>query len=98
MTMLMRRSTLTHLALAALVFMMTNAVLFGIGMVAVLTIPALAQYEENLVPTVVVLSFILAAPLSWIIAPRLRARYWRTHPADVISGPKRGPNLYHDPA
>lgn len=96
--MLMRPSKLTHLALAALVFMMTNAVLFGIGMVAVLTIPALAQYEENLVPTVVVLSFVLAAPLSWIIAPRLRARYWRNHPADVISGPKRGPNLYHDPA
>lgn len=96
--MLMRRSTLTHVALAALVFMMTNAVLFGIGMVAVLTIPTLAQYEEGLVPTVVVLSFILAAPLAWIIAPRLRARYWRNRPADLISGPKRGPNLYHDPA
>ncbi len=95
--MLMRRSTLTHLALAALVFMMTNAVLFGIGMVAVLAIPTLAQHQEDLVPAVVVLSFVLAAPLAWIIAPRLRARYWRNHPADLVSGPKRGPNLYHDP-
>jgi hypothetical protein len=94
--MLMRRSTLTQVALAALVFMMTNAVLFGIGMVAVLTIPTLAPYQDELVPLVVVLSFVLAAPLAWIIAPRLRARYWRTHPADLISGPKRGPNIYHD--
>jgi hypothetical protein len=31
-----------------------------------------------MIPTVVIASFIVSAPLSWIIAPRLRARYWRS--------------------
>ena len=29
------------------------------------------------IPVVVVASIILAAPVAWLIAPRLRARYWR---------------------
>lgn len=87
--MTLRSSTFTRLEIASLVFMMANAVVFGAGLVAVVTIPELAPYQFTLVPAVVVLSFLLAAPLSWVIAPRLQARYWRTHPADFISGPKR---------
>ncbi|UYO40804.1 hypothetical protein KQX62_05730 [Rhodopseudomonas palustris] len=73
--------------IAALVYMMTNAVLFGIGMVSIMTIPALARNAMDWVPMAVIASFILAAPIAWWIAPRLRARYWRHRDGDVISGP-----------
>lgn len=68
----------TKLGIAALVFMMAQAVLFGIGVVAVLATP-LSEYAMTLMPWVVVMTFALAAPLSWWLAPRLRARYWRKH-------------------
>jgi membrane protein YdbS with pleckstrin-like domain len=73
--------------IASLVYMMTNAVLFGIGMVSIMTIPALARNAMDWVPMAVIASFILAAPIAWWIAPRLRARYWRHRGGDVISGP-----------
>lgn len=63
--------------IASLVFMMVNAVVFGVGLVAVLTVPSLARHAFDLIPAVVVASFTISAPLSWMIAPRLRARYWR---------------------
>jgi hypothetical protein len=66
--------------IAAMVFMMVNAVVFGIGLVSVMTLPSLARHAFDLIPAVVVASFILSAPLSWMIAPRLRARYWREQP------------------
>jgi hypothetical protein len=56
---------------------MTNAVLFGIGIVTVLNVPSLAAHAGIGIPVVVVLSLLLAAPIAWYIAPRLRARYWR---------------------
>ena len=31
----------------------------------------------QLMPWVIGVSFVIAAPLSWWLAPRLRARYWR---------------------
>ncbi|MBB1090759.1 hypothetical protein [Rhodopseudomonas pseudopalustris] len=63
--------------IASLVFMMTNAVVFGVGLVSVLTFPSLARHAFDLIPIVVLGSFIISAPLSWMIAPRLQARYWR---------------------
>lgn len=75
----------TRIAIAALIFTMVNAVLFGVGVVTVLTIPALSAHAMMLVPTVVVLSFILAVPISWVIAPRLRAHYWRQRNATPAS-------------
>jgi hypothetical protein len=63
--------------IAALVFMMVNAVVFGIGLVLVMTLPALAGHAFDLIPAVVIASFVISAPLSWMIAPRLRARYAR---------------------
>jgi hypothetical protein len=44
-----------------------------------LLIPALANNAFETIPAVVIASFVVSAPLSWFIAPRLRARYWRTH-------------------
>lgn len=62
--------------LAALVYMMLQAMLFGIGAVLVLATP-LKEVAMQLMPWVVGVSFVVAAPLSWWLAPRLRARYWR---------------------
>ena len=67
----------TRLIIAALIYMIVNAVLFGCSVTIVLTIPVLAAQANTLVPAVVVTSLILALPVSWFVAPRLRARYWR---------------------
>jgi len=61
--------------IAALVFMMVQAVVFGIGTVAVLATP-LSAYAMQLMPWMVGVSAIVSAPLSWMIAPRMRARFW----------------------
>ena len=74
---------LTRVLIAALIYSMVDAVLFGIGLIVVLTVPALSARADTLVPTVVVTSLILAIPVSWIIAPHLRARYWRQHTASA---------------
>ena len=71
----------TRLMIAALVYMMVNAVLFGCGVTAVLLVPVLSAQAGALVPAVVITSLILALPVSWFLAPRLRARYWRDRPA-----------------
>lgn len=69
--------------------MMINAVLFGTGVVIVLSLPALTLQEKALIPTVVVLSFVLAPLLSMLIAPRMRIRNWGAQEwrrGDAISG------------
>lgn len=79
---------MTRLAIAALIFMMVQAVLFGIGTVLVLATP-LHELAMQLLPVVIIGSSILAVPLAWLIAPRLQARYWRRRgqSGDFISGP-----------
>jgi hypothetical protein len=64
----------TRLAIAALIYMMVNAVVFGIGAVAVLSIPSLSDNAMVWLPTVVITSFVLAAPIAWSIAPHMRSR------------------------
>jgi len=76
----------TRFGIAAMVSLMVNAVLFGAGLIAVLLIPALNANAFVALPIMIALSFIIAAPISWAIAPRLRARYWRDRPADFIAG------------
>jgi hypothetical protein len=71
----------TRFAIAALVYTMVNAVLFGAGLIVVLTVPTLSADAMALIPTVVVVSLVAAIPVSWILAPRLRARYWRRRDA-----------------
>ena len=68
----------TRFQIAALLFMMTNAVAFGIGIVLILMIPSFVNHAFEAIPAVVLASFVISAPLSWFIAPRLRTRYWRT--------------------
>jgi hypothetical protein len=71
--------------IASMVFMMTNAVIFGVGIVLVLSIPALSRLAFNLIPAVVVASFAISAPLAWVLAPRLRARYWQKREQQAVS-------------
>jgi len=77
----MQREPKTRVGIAALIYSMTNAVLFGIGLITILTVPALGTNAAFWIPVVVAGSFILAAPIAWEIAPRLRARYWRKRSA-----------------
>ena len=84
----MSHDTRTRAQIAALIFTMTNAVLFGIGLIAVLSVPALNAYAGLGIAVVVTLSFLVAAPVAWIIAPRLRARFWRRQTAVDIVRPE----------
>lgn len=67
----------TRTYIAALVSMMANAVIFGLGAVLVLYIPALKEHAAILLPIVVVAAFVATPFVGWKIAPRLRARNWR---------------------
>jgi hypothetical protein len=73
----MTRETGTRALIAVLIYSMTNGVLFGAGLILVLTLPVLSADTGMWISVVVGASFILAAPIAWWIAPRLRARYWR---------------------
>jgi hypothetical protein len=78
----MRAETKMQAQLAVLVFMMTNAVLFGIGLIAVLSIPGVYGRAGPWIIAVVAASIVLGAPISWLIAPRLRLRYWKRREAE----------------
>jgi hypothetical protein len=73
----MTQETATRAQIAFLIYAMTNGVLFGAGVTLVLTWPALSVDSGFWIIVVVATSFILAAPIAWWMAPRLRARYWR---------------------
>jgi hypothetical protein len=68
----------TRAFITILVSLMTNAVLFGIGAVTVLSVPQLNDHATVLLPVVIVISLLLGPVIAWLIAPRLRARYWHS--------------------
>jgi hypothetical protein len=76
-----------RLQISALVFMMAQAVLFGVGMLAILLSP-LSDQASFYIPVMIAATMILAGVISWEIAPRLRLRYWRERGVDhdMISG------------
>ncbi len=89
----MRTETRTRFEISALIYTMTNAVLFGAGLIAVLSVPALSAQAAIAIPAVVVLSLVLAAPFAWAIAPRLRARFWRARqPHEIYRLPPSAPH------
>ena len=73
----MTRKTGTRAGIAVLIYSMVSGVLFGAGLIVVLTLPVLSADTGFWISVVVGASFILAAPIAWLMAPRLRARYWR---------------------
>jgi uncharacterized membrane protein YciS (DUF1049 family) len=66
-----------RLYITVMLSLMTCAVLFGIGAVAVLSVPALSEQAKFLLPAVIAASFVLGPVIAWFMAPRLRARYWK---------------------
>ena len=91
----MTRETATRAYIALLVYLMTNSVLFGAGVILVLTWPALSVDAGFWITVVVTTSFILAAPIAWWIAPRLRARYWRRRTAERAGFPTEEVQTLH---
>ena len=73
----MTQETWTRTRIAALVYTMSNGVLFGAGLIVVLMVPALNANAGFWIAVVIAASVILAAPFAWLLAPRLRARYGR---------------------
>jgi hypothetical protein len=71
----MTNNSVARAQVAALIFTMVNAIIFGIGLVTVLSVPALTAHAFFWIPTVVLTSFLLAAPLCWLIAPMMMLRY-----------------------
>ena len=76
-----------RLQIAALVFMSVQAVIFGVGMLVILLSP-IQSNAMAAIPTMIAVSFMASATIAWLIAPRLRQRYWRARgtPGDAISG------------
>ena len=66
-----------------LVYMMVQAVAFGIGMVAILATP-LADRADELVPWMIGLTLVVSIPVSLVIAPRLKARREIHVPAPTV--------------
>lgn len=71
------RTWRTRTWIAVLISLPVNAVLFGAGAIAVLSIPALAEQAKYLLPAVIVTGLAATLPLAWMLAPRLRLRQGR---------------------
>jgi hypothetical protein len=86
--MLSEANVTTRVYIAALIYMMVQAVTFGVGAILVLATSLQAE-AMTLMPVVVIASAIVSIPISWFLAPRLQARYWRAKgvESDFISGP-----------
>jgi hypothetical protein len=89
----MTRETAVRTQIAVLIYSMTNGVMFGAGLIVVLMVPALNEFAGFWIAVVVAASLVLAAPFAWLMAPRLRARYWRRRllaaPSSLASAPTR---------
>lgn len=63
--------------ISVLLFMQINAVVFGALLVTALMLPIPRDQLPVAVAAVVIVSAPISAVLSWKLAPRLRARFWR---------------------
>ena len=75
-----------RLQISILVYIMVQAVMFGVGIILVLATP-LSAFAMNLIPWVVGVSAIVSVPVAWIIAPRLRARFQRQTAPSPLAPP-----------
>jgi hypothetical protein len=58
---------------------MVNAVIFGVGMISVLSVPAVTSFASFWIPAVVLGSFLVSAPLAWFIAPWMMMRFQKAN-------------------
>jgi hypothetical protein len=68
-----------RLRVAALIYLIVNAVVFGVGLISVLMTPTLAQHAFFWIPAIIVTSFVLSAPLAWFIAPSMMMHFIQAH-------------------
>ena len=61
--MAMNSDNQARLGVAALIYSIVNAVVFGVGLISVF------------IPAIIVTSFVLSAPLAWFIAPSMMMRF-----------------------
>ena len=71
----MNSDSQARMRVAALIYLIVNAVVFGVGLISVLMTPTLAQHAFFWIPAIIVTSFVLSAPLSWFIAPFMMMRF-----------------------
>lgn len=69
----------TRTYIAAMLFLMINAVVFGSGAIAVLSIPSLNAHAAFWLPVVIVASFCISPFVAWALAPTLRLKWQREH-------------------
>nr|WP_298101471.1 hypothetical protein [uncultured Shinella sp.] len=69
--------TITYITI--MVSMMVNAVIFGVGTITILTVPALNDEAKYLIPVWTVATFLISPIIARFIAPSLRLR---AHPGD----------------
>jgi hypothetical protein len=77
----MTRENGTRALIAALIYSMTSGVLFGVGLILVLTLPVLSADTGLWISVVVGASFVLAAPVAWVDRP--------SNADPVLAGEKR---------
>lgn len=70
--------------ISVLVSMMVNAVVFGVGAIAVLAIPQLNADAWFWLPLVIAASFLISPFIAWQIAPMLRSRWQREHSRQTV--------------
>ena len=64
----------TRTYMAGTLSLMINAVLFGLGTVVVLSVPALSAHATLLIPAVILTSLVVTPFIAWNLAPELRLR------------------------
>jgi hypothetical protein len=67
---------MTRLMVAAVVYPMVQAVLFGAGLIAVLILAPQVSAQVS-IPLTIGVTAMASLPISWMIAPRLMARHRR---------------------
>lgn len=64
----------TRFAIAALIWPMIQAVLFGLGVVGLLVSPLTTPEVMDALWWMIAGTVVISTPLAWLIAPRLRLR------------------------
>ena len=75
----MSKNSWARRRVAALIYWMVNAVIFGLGAILVVSIPALLAQAVVWIPAVVVSSLAISAPLAWFIAPLMMLRFTKAN-------------------
>lgn len=70
-----------NLRISLLIVMIVNAVVFGIGAVAILSVPSWNQQAKYLLPAWIAASFLIAPVIAWVLAPRMRSRIYHQRKA-----------------